>query len=379
MRIAAAQLNQVVGDFPGNSQRIIAAAQQATARGARVLLTPELSLCGYPPEDLLLRAAFHEGCERALAAVCEATAALDLYLLVGHPRRRDGLRYNGASLLHRGRVVGEYDKHELPNYDVFDEERYFEPADRPLVFEVDGVRFGVLICEDFWYRHAPGRAHAAGAQVILAMNASPFHMNKQHVRIDAARDNVSRLGLPMLAANLVGGQDELVFDGLSFALGASGSLSAQAPAFREDLLVAEHRGRRGAGLCSRRDPADTAARRADLRGAGARRARLSRQERLSRRHHRPVGRHRLGTDAGDRGRCAGRRPGARGHDGVAVHRGDLAGRRARHGGAARRALRRDCRSRAASTRSWERSPTSSAAWRRTPPRRTSRRASAARC
>jgi len=239
MRIAAAQLNQVVGDFPGNSQRIIAAAQQATARGARVLLTPELSLCGYPPEDLLLRAAFHEGCERALAAVCEATAALDLYLLVGHPRRRDGLRYNGASLLHRGRVVGEYDKHELPNYDVFDEERYFEPADRPLVFEVDGVRFGVLICEDFWYRHAPGRAHAAGAQVILAMNASPFHMNKQHVRIDAARDNVSRLGLPMLAANLVGGQDELVFDGLSFALGASGSLSAQAPAFREDLLVAE--------------------------------------------------------------------------------------------------------------------------------------------
>ena len=239
MRIAAAQLNQVVGDFRGNADRIIAAANEAVARGARVLLTPELSLTGYPPEDLLLRDAFHAGCERALASLCEATASLDLHLLVGHPRRREGRRYNGASLLHRGRVIGEYNKHDLPNYDVFDEERYFEPDNRPLVFEVDGVRFGVLICEDFWYRYAPECAQAAGAQVVLAMNASPFHMDKQHVRIDVARDNVARLGLPMLAANLVGGQDELVFDGLSFALDARGELRAQAPAFREDLLVVE--------------------------------------------------------------------------------------------------------------------------------------------
>ncbi|MCO5105485.1 MAG: NAD+ synthase [Burkholderiaceae bacterium] len=239
MRIAAAQLNQVVGDFRGNVERIIAAANQAVARGARVLVTPELSLAGYPPEDLLLRDAFHAACERALASLCEATASLDLYLLVGHPRRREGRRFNGASLLHRGRVVGEYAKHDLPNYDVFDEERYFEPDNRPLVFEVDGVRLGVLICEDFWYRYAPECALAAGAQVILAMNASPFHMDKQHVRLDVARENVCRLGLPMLAANLVGGQDELVFDGLSFALDASGELRAQAPAFREDLLVVE--------------------------------------------------------------------------------------------------------------------------------------------
>ena len=239
MRIAAAQLNQVVGDFRGNADRIIAAAQQAAAQGARVLLTPELSLSGYPPEDLLLRAAFHEGCERALRRVCEATAALDVRVLVGRPRRRGGLRYHGASLIHRGRVLGEYDKLELPNYDVFDEERYFEPGEGPLVFDVDGVRFGVLICEDFWYPRAPAIARAAGAQAILVLNASPFHMNKQHVRIDVARDKVSRLGLPMLAANLVGGQDELVFDGLSFALDAEGTLCAQAPAFREDLLVVE--------------------------------------------------------------------------------------------------------------------------------------------
>jgi len=167
MRIAAAQLNQVVGDFRGNAERIIAAAQRAAAQGARVLLTPELSLSGYPPEDLLLRAAFHEGCERALQQVCDATAALDLHLLVGHPRRRGAQRYNGASLIHRGRVTGEYDKLELPNYDVFDEERYLEPGEAALVFEVDGVRFGVLICEDFWYPRAPAMAQAAGDSLIL--------------------------------------------------------------------------------------------------------------------------------------------------------------------------------------------------------------------
>jgi NAD+ synthase (glutamine-hydrolysing) len=239
MRIAAAQLNQVVGDFHGNAERIIAAARAALGHGARVLLTPELSLSGYPPEDLLLREAFHTGCERALAALREATAALDIHLLVGHPQMREGRRYNCASVIHRGRVLGQYGKHDLPNYDVFDEARYFEPDNRPLVFEVDGVRFGVLICEDFWYRYAPECAQAAGAQVILVLNASPFHMDKQHVRIDVARENVSRLGLPMLAANLVGGQDELVFDGLSFALAADGRLCAQAPAFREDVLVAD--------------------------------------------------------------------------------------------------------------------------------------------
>jgi NAD+ synthase (glutamine-hydrolysing) len=239
MRIAAAQLNQTVGDFGGNAERIIASAQQAAARGARVLLTPELSITGYPPEDLLLRAAFHERCAAALAQICAATAALDLRLLVGHPTLRQGRRYNSASLIHRGQVVGQYSKHDLPNYDVFDEARYFEPDNRPLVFEVDGVRFGALICEDFWYRYAPESAKAAGAQIILALNASPFHMNKQHDRLDVARENVTVFGLPIVAANLVGGQDELVFDGLSFALDAKGELAAQALAFEEELLMIE--------------------------------------------------------------------------------------------------------------------------------------------
>lgn len=237
--IAAAQLNQTVGDFDGNARRIIEAAGKAAAQGARVLLTPELSLSGYPPEDLLLRAAFYDRCEAALAHIRAQCAALNLHVLVGAPVLRDGLRRNAALVLHRGAVVGEYFKRELPNYDVFDEQRYFSAGDQPLVIEVDGVRLGVLVCEDFWFPAAPAAAHAAGAQALLVLNASPYHLDKQHLRLDAARDNVCALGLPMVAANLVGGQDELVFDGLSFALSRSGELVAQALGFAEDLLMVQ--------------------------------------------------------------------------------------------------------------------------------------------
>ncbi len=239
LRIAAAQLNQTVGDFDGNAQRIVQAARDAAARGVSVLLTPELSLCGYPPEDLLLRGAFYDKCNAALSWIAEQTAQLDMHLLVGTPVRRDGLRYNAAVLLHRGAQVGEYFKHDLPNYDVFDEERYFEPSNRPLVFEVQGVRFGVVICEDFWFRHAPESSRAAGAQVLLVLNASPYHLNKQNSRLDTARENVTLQGMPMLAANLVGGQDELVFDGLSFVLDRQGELTGQGHAFAPDLVLAD--------------------------------------------------------------------------------------------------------------------------------------------
>jgi NAD+ synthase (glutamine-hydrolysing) len=239
LRIAAAQLNQTVGDFDGNARRIIEAARNAAEQGVAVLVTPELSLSGYPPEDLLLRAAFYDKCSVALSVIRAETAGMDLHLLVGLPMMSDGRRYNAAVLLHRGQQIGEYFKHDLPNYDVFDEDRYFEPASRPMVFEVDGVRFGVVICEDFWYRYAPECARAAGAQVLLALNASPYHMDKQHVRLDVARENVVMQGMPMLAANLVGGQDELVFDGLSFVLDRKGGLTGQGRAFEPDLVIAE--------------------------------------------------------------------------------------------------------------------------------------------
>jgi NAD+ synthase (glutamine-hydrolysing) len=239
MRIAAAQVNPIVGDFDGNARRIIASAQAAAASGARVLVTPELVLVGYPPEDLLFRAAFLEASQRALQQVCAATSGLDLHLLLGHPARRAGALYNAASLVHRGRVLAEYHKHELPNYRVFDDARYFSPGSEPLIFEVDGVRFGVLVCEDYWAAQAPKRAVDAGAQVLLALNASPYELDKQHRRLDVARANVAKLGAPLFAANLVGGQDELVFDGLSFALNADGRLATQAPAFEEALFVAD--------------------------------------------------------------------------------------------------------------------------------------------
>ena len=243
MRIAAAQLNQTVGDFPGNADRIIGAARQAADLGVRVLVTPELSLTGYPPEDLLLRDAFQRRSNDALDRIREVTAPLDLFLLVGHPvvegqgaARR---RFNAASLLHRGRVVGVCRKRELPNYAVFDEARYFARGEEAFVFDVDGMRLGVAVCEDFWFPVPPRALHEMGAQALLVLNASPYHLGKQHTRLDTARANVSALGMPMLAANQVGGQDELVFDGLSFALDASGALAAQGKAFESDLLVVE--------------------------------------------------------------------------------------------------------------------------------------------
>ena len=247
--IAAAQLNQIVGDFSGNAGRIIEAARAAAAQGARVLLTPELSLCGYPPEDLLLRESFYASAEAALDRILAECQDLDLHLVVGAPLRREGARRNAALVLHRGRVVGEYHKRELPNYDVFDEQRYFQPGVQPLVFAVDGVRFGVVICEDFWFAAAPQAARQAGAEALLVLNASPYHLEKQHLRLDVARAHVSAQGMPMIAANLVGGQDELVFDGFSFALGRSGELAAQAKGFEPDLLMVGITG--GAG-----EPAD---------------------------------------------------------------------------------------------------------------------------
>jgi NAD+ synthase (glutamine-hydrolysing) len=237
-RVASAQLNQIIGDFDGNVRRIAEAAQRAHDSGAHVLVTPELSLTGYPPEDLLLRGAFYDKTRDALAGLVEQSRLWPgLHLIVGHPVMHADGRFNAASVICAGAVLGEYHKRELPNYGVFDEPRYFEPGGQPLVFEAGGVRFGVVICEDFWFPAAPEAARAAGAQVLLALNASPYHLNKQHLRLDVVRENVCSRGMAAVLCSLVGGQDELVFDGMSFALNADGSVAAQARAFEEDLLL----------------------------------------------------------------------------------------------------------------------------------------------
>jgi NAD+ synthase (glutamine-hydrolysing) len=240
VRVAVAQINCTVGDFEGNSRRILDMAAQAAREGADVLLTPELSLCGYPPEDLLLRRSFYGASDRALQTL--ATKLLEfpeLRVVVGHPLQREGRRFNAASVLQGGLVTGTYCKHDLPNYDVFDEQRYFTPDNRPLVFEVKGTRFGINICEDTWFSYAPEAARAQGAQVLLVPNASPFHLNKQEQRLATMRSNVSRFGLALVYANLVGGQDELVFDGASFVLDGKGEVTHLAPQFRECLTLAD--------------------------------------------------------------------------------------------------------------------------------------------
>ena len=240
VRIACGQLNQTVGDFSGNVDRIEQAASDAVAAGAQILLTPELSLSGYPPEDLLFREAFYAKAREALQRVAMISVRFpQLHLIVGYPVRRDGRCYNAAAVLQGGRLVGEYLKQELPNYAVFDEIRYFTPGVEPLVFDVGGVCFGLAVCEDFWLPRAPAKARAAGAEVLLSLNASPDHLNKRATRFDVARDNVCAAGMALVACNLVGGQDELVFDGQTFALQRDGSLAAQALEFVEDLLLVD--------------------------------------------------------------------------------------------------------------------------------------------
>jgi len=240
LRVAIAQINCTVGDFAGNAQRIVSAAAAAAQAGAELLLTPELSISGYPPEDLLLRASFFQAADAALADLARSLAPFTgLRVVVGHPLAREGQRFNAASVLSRGVVIGTYCKHDLPNYDVFDEQRYFRPDNRPFVFEVRGTRFGINICEDTWFPYAPQCAAAAGAQVLLVPNGSPFHLDKQNQRLEVMRANVSQAGLALVYANLVGGQDELVFDGGSFALDAGGALVAMAPEFVEHLLFVD--------------------------------------------------------------------------------------------------------------------------------------------
>ncbi len=240
VKVAVAQINCSVGDFEGNSRRILESAARAVAAGVDVLVTPELSLTGYPPEDLLLRGAFYAACDAALHRLAgQLLQYPELAVVVGHPMAREGRRFNAASVLQGGRVQGTYCKHDLPNYDVFDEQRYFTPDNRPFVFDVKGTMFGITICEDTWFHYAPECAQAAGAQVLLVPNASPFHLGKQEQRLQTMRSNVSHFGLALVYANLVGGQDELVFDGASFVLAGDGALVNSAPYFEEALLITE--------------------------------------------------------------------------------------------------------------------------------------------
>ena len=231
MNIAIAQINCTVGDLSGNAAKIFDYAERAKKAGASILLTPELGLCGYPPEDLLLREGFMWACERELHEL--AARIHGISVVVGHPHLVDGKRYNAASLLQEGRIHSTYHKHRLPNHTVFDEVRYFSPGSKPCVFDLEGVSFGINICADIWHADAPQVARRAGAQVLLVINASPYHMEKQPDRYYALGERVNETGMAIVYANLLGGQDELVFDGASCALDRHGNVTHQFAPFQE--------------------------------------------------------------------------------------------------------------------------------------------------
>jgi NAD+ synthase (glutamine-hydrolysing) len=238
MKLAIAQLNLTVGDIAGNAARLLAAANAAHAAGAALLLTPEMSICGYPAEDLVLRRDFTTACDAAVEQLAKDAPA-ELALVVGYPERGDDGLYNAAALLRGGRVEAGYRKHHLPNHSVFDEQRVFDSGSLPCVFACAGVRFGLAICGDIWEPGPATRAMEAGAEWLLVPNASPYHLNKERERYAVARSRLAEAGLPIVYANMVGGQDELVFDGASFAMNADGDVAAQCPAWQEGLFYVD--------------------------------------------------------------------------------------------------------------------------------------------
>ena len=232
--IVIAQLNFLVGDVAGNAKKIIAAACRARDDfQADAILFPELSLTSYPPEDLLLRPGLHRAVEQGLASIQSQVRGIDVIL--GFPEKTTEALFNAALLLRDGERVATYRKSELPNYSVFDEKRYFTAGDSPCVVEIAGVAVGLTICEDIWFSQPAAKAKQAGAQLILNMNASPFHRAKRHEREAELQKRAQETGLPIVYANLIGGQDELVFDGGSLVVSATGEVTQNAPAFEEGL------------------------------------------------------------------------------------------------------------------------------------------------
>ncbi|HEY0842810.1 NAD+ synthase [Methylotenera sp.] len=237
MKIAIAQINCIVGDLAGNAKKIVSYAAMAKEQGATLVVTPELSLCGYSPEDLLLRPDFLLACEDVLAALAKQLP--DITVIVGHPHQQGDQCFNAASILEGGSIVATYHKQALPNYGVFDEKRYFTPGSEPLVFNHCGVKVGLLICADVWEQKPALLAKVAGAELLIAMNGSPYHMKKQSTRFEVLRQRALENNLPVVYVNMVGGQDELVFDGASFVLNAQGELVAELDAFESQLEVIE--------------------------------------------------------------------------------------------------------------------------------------------
>lgn len=237
IRVALAQLNTRVGDVAGNEARAAEAIRRAEDAGADVVVLPELTLSGYPAEDLLFRRSYLDAIDAALHRLARATGGV--VALMGTPERADGALYNSIAVLHEGEVCGTYRKHRLPNYGVFDEARYFTSGTRATVLSLDGARMGLTVCEDIWYAGGPGAraCREGGASLVLNPSASPFHAGKPADREALFGSYATDVSAHVLVANLVGGQDELVFDGHSLAIGPDGTVLARARGFEEDFLL----------------------------------------------------------------------------------------------------------------------------------------------
>ncbi len=259
LSIALAQINPTVGDVPGNAARLRAAREEAAGQGAGLMVSSELALSGYPPEDLVVRPSFQETVRRELEALAAATGDGGPGLLVGAPWVQDGAVYNAAVLLDGGRIADVRRKYDLPNYGVFDEKRVFAAGPLPGPVNFRGVRLGVMICEDMWTDEVTECLEESGAEILVVINGSPFEIDKVDQRLNLAVARVTESHLPIVYVNQVGGQDELVFDGNSFVLDADAGLRGQSPSWRENVLTTAWRRENGAWCCgtaARHSPAE---------------------------------------------------------------------------------------------------------------------------
>ncbi len=235
MLIAVVQQDFPVGDIQGNHRRILDAIRTATERSSPDLIVfPELTLTGYPPEDLLYRHGFISATEKALQSIVASIDGVDV--IIGHPLHRDGKLFNAISWIRQGRIIAQYCKQSLPNYAVFDEKRYFAECHEPVSVELAGNRVGLLICEDIWEKEPARLAVEHGCDLIVVPNASPYHHHKRELREATLRERAESSQCPILYANIVGGQDELVFDGRSFAANADGSLAGPTDIYAEGVF-----------------------------------------------------------------------------------------------------------------------------------------------
>ena len=237
-KIALAQLNFLVGDVHGNATRVITTTRRARAEfGADLVLFPELTLSGYPPEDLLFHRGFRRQIELGLDRVRQEVQ--DASVVVGFPEYTRAGIYNSAALISGGVIAAIHRKAELPNYKVFDEKRYFQPGAQPTVVDREGFRIGMLVCEDIWEPESTQLARADGAELLVVINASPYELHKQREREDIARIRARDVGLPLVYVNIMGGQDELIFEGNSFVMDADGRVVMRAPAYEEGIYPVE--------------------------------------------------------------------------------------------------------------------------------------------